>query len=215
MFPSPGRTDDAERYLRVPDGIEPVVGARAWRIDPGGRRLLAATRDVAWPLGGPLRAACLSSLDEGHGRVPDPRCGCGVWALADPSDLPPELGYNGAFVYGIAELWGRVVVGTRGWRGEFARPVALMRALPPLPGWANLHPEMFGDRTADAALVEEVARRHGIQALDEWPELTSAEGVCAAVPRSGPGVPHSCEPNRPFTGPSHPADTVRADDEEV
>ncbi len=71
-------------------------------------------------------------------------------------EWPPFEGWK---VGGVTKLWGRIVVGTKGWRGEWARPAALV-----LPKRR---------RSIPRDLVQAVAHRYGILMLDEWPALTS------------------------------------------
>jgi hypothetical protein len=65
-------------------------------------------------------------------------CDCGFYALHEPpTEAPretqqifpwqttPDLSGRGPLVFGVAEAWGRVLLGTHGWRAEFSRPIAL------------------------------------------------------------------------------------------
>jgi hypothetical protein len=181
----------------IPDGIEPVRGARAWEIaaSADGLRLGALFWDYRWPVGD-AEAECLNHPDRvttedgqvyelrgplpfasgeiaflpdstepqviisiehmlGCSQVVQRECACGFWALADPADARTAAS-NAALqvnVFGVVELWGRVAQGTKGWRGQYARPVALVDPDP-------------------TALVRRVAEIYDIPVLSDWPELT-------------------------------------------
>lgn len=67
--------------------------------------------------------------------VPGPGCACGFWGLYDIEHVVNFLGgylvgsrtfqYR-QLVYGVVEMWGRVVPGSRGWRSQHAKVVALI-----------------------------------------------------------------------------------------
>jgi hypothetical protein len=65
-------------------------------------------------------------------------CDCGFYALhGPPQESPretqqifpwqtsPGLSGRGPLVFGVAEAWGRVLLGTHGWRAELSKPIAL------------------------------------------------------------------------------------------
>lgn len=84
-----------------------------------------------WPKREELQARC--SLGRSH-FPPDPVCDCGIYAFRSPRSLwpgymrasPIQKGWAEGFVvqriFGEVYLWGQVIRGTRGWRGEFAYP---------------------------------------------------------------------------------------------
>jgi hypothetical protein len=68
--------------------------------------------------------------------VPGNTCGCGFYGLhriPEPDDCSGKLWemdpstWSGAkgFIFGVVSAWGRVLIGTEGWRSEHGRPVAL------------------------------------------------------------------------------------------
>ncbi len=78
-----------------------------------------------------------------HTEVPYIQCRCGFWGVKNPTDLVLQLSCDRygtrvfalsmhtassfpAFVLGEVELWGRVVVGTRGYRASHAQVKALV-----------------------------------------------------------------------------------------
>ncbi len=104
---------------------EPIIGWRAWRLDPreGGYLLRSLTQDGRpWPAREPLRAACLRG--EAHGPAPALPCRCGIYAWRDPGSLEVGRWARGS-VLGTVALWGRVVEHDRGYRAELAYPQRL------------------------------------------------------------------------------------------
>ena len=106
--------------VRVPDGIEPIVGWRYWRVD--GSVLGSLTRDAPWsPLRG-FEAGC--RLTDRHGPVPDPGCNCGVYAARDLRTLQsmatPSVRHP--LAVGKVALWGRIIPAERGYRAQFGYP---------------------------------------------------------------------------------------------
>jgi hypothetical protein len=118
----------------VPDGISPLIGYREWDVldELGSPRLLSLFRPTEWPYERPLRAQCLRHdrwewwLRESAHRVPGESCACGVYAHLEP-EFEPAKGITERRVSGIVLGWGRYVLGTSGWRAEYARISALVR----------------------------------------------------------------------------------------
>jgi hypothetical protein len=123
---------------RAPDGIEPVVGWRAWTArrseadHPDATWGLHSVAYVAeWPVGAPLRARCRLPRNACRD-IPGQRCRCGIYAVNGPVEAyrymrNPRRVISGTFsgvpiVLGEVALWGRIVVGELGWRGEFGYP---------------------------------------------------------------------------------------------
>ncbi|NMO92730.1 hypothetical protein [Actinomycetospora sp. TBRC 11914] len=103
----------------VPDVPDAVLGWRTWRIGRRAQRraeLIAPLAGSAWPARRPLVASC-GSRDHSP---PGDRCGCGLYAVADPRVL--EWGPSDHEVLGAVALWGQVVEGTRGWRASHGYP---------------------------------------------------------------------------------------------
>jgi hypothetical protein len=118
----------------APDAIEPVVGWRAWAARPSQADswLLHSVAYVAeWPAGAPLHARCRLPRNACR-EIPGPRCRCGIYAVYGPVEAyryirNPRRVISGTFtgvpiVLGEVALWGRIVVGEFGWRGEFGYP---------------------------------------------------------------------------------------------
>lgn len=105
-----------------------------------------------------------------HRKAPSPQCVCGVWGVADPWKIKPydhEWASEKAIV-GVVELWGKVIVGTSGWRAEYARPVEIVSA----PKFSH---RTRRTRRKVATLEDRVADAYGIPILDYWPEITPLE----------------------------------------
>ena len=121
--------------LTVPDGVVPLVGYREWsiRTEPRGRpRLFSLFHPTTWPHDKPFSAICLRPVTWPagpsrpiHEAVPDEACQCGIYAFRRP-EFESLNGAAGPKVRGIVLGWGRYVLGTLGWRAQFARLVALL-----------------------------------------------------------------------------------------
>ena len=147
---------------QAPDGLEPVLAARLWVLRGDDLTLRSLVKPVVWPTDGPLHATCTAPLElraDDH-EAPSESCYCGFWGLPLPGrldevELPQPEGWK---VGGVAKLWGRILVGTRGWRAEWARPTALI-----VPNRR---------RSIPIDLLQSVAARYGLILLNEWPTLT-------------------------------------------
>ena len=124
---------------------QPIVGFRRWGVRKGGlfsgiftaglfvptpARVLSVNRaavPLPWPFDRDRVAKCYVSWDH---KAPDRECRCGYYAYyARPQevDFPaPEA------VWGAVVAWGRVVECERGFRAQYARPVALLDCENPL-----------------------------------------------------------------------------------
>lgn len=123
---------------------EPVVGYRAWLIEPGcdGYQLCSVLASAEWAMtpGAWTGAVCRPQVPNGsapvrhdHTSVPHPDCTCGIYAYHSLS----IGGYDGRLVQPdsaeIGIVWGavvgagRVLVYPDGWRAQFARPVAILQ----------------------------------------------------------------------------------------
>jgi hypothetical protein len=92
-----------------------------------------------------------------HGTVPDPNCACGFYGAysfdADPISRCP--------VVGVAEVWGRIRMGTRGVRAEHARLIAVAPGVGWLAGVPNL------------STVKLVAAKYGIPYFPDVAAMTA------------------------------------------
>ena len=78
--------------------------------------------------------------------MPDESCQCGIYAFRRP-EFESLNGATGRKVRGIVYGWGRYVLGTLGWRTQFASLVAL------------LEPD------EDKGLVDDLADRYEVQVI--------------------------------------------------
>jgi hypothetical protein len=118
----------------VPDGIVPLVGYREWALwrEAGAPpRLRSLFHPTVWPHDRALGAVCLRPLIwQGrtgleHNGVPDSLCECGIYAFRKP-EFDTLRGAKGPKARGVVHGWGRYVLGTSGWRCEFARVVGVL-----------------------------------------------------------------------------------------
>jgi hypothetical protein len=151
----------------TPDPLaQPIVGFRHWgarkgglysgifvagRFVPNPALAMIAPRAIPmpWPTDHDRNAKCFAL--GGHD-APHASCSCGYsayYALPDEPALPaPEA------AWGAVVAWGRVVECERGFRAEFARPLALLDRGSPL------------DRREGGQRLARAAERYGIPLLD-------------------------------------------------
>lgn len=82
-----------------------------------------------------------------HHEAPDEDCACGFWGFGfqhDPVSMLADKVTNHSIyfaLWGLIEMWGRVIVGQDGYRSQFARPIALIDKPPPIMigrlGWGT------------------------------------------------------------------------------
>lgn len=146
---------------RPPDLIERVLGYRAWRLDPGGLRSVAAQARWSRPT---LVADCPNGGGYGDHAAPVRGCRCGIYALHEP----PRSLFADEFVWGAVGLDGRVLVYRNGLRAERATVLVLTYAGDePQPGLARVA------RALDVELVP-------------FPALIAAAGARGAEPVPDP-----------------------------
>jgi hypothetical protein len=107
----------------TPMFIEPTIGVRAWRVVDG--RLSSLTKSDIWLPGEPMHAMCggRKAADTSH-TPPQKGCTCGVYAVKKLSILRDQ-DYHADGVLGFVQLWGRIMVGAKGYRAEHAYPLKL------------------------------------------------------------------------------------------
>jgi hypothetical protein len=146
---------------------QPLVGFRRWgarrgglfsgifvagRFVPNPALTMIAPRalPVPWPTDHDRRARCYAL--GGHD-APSRGCGCGYsayYGLPDEPDLPAP-----SAVWGAVVAWGRVVECERGFRAEFARPLALLDRGSPLDRGEGGHRR---ERAAEAYAIPLLGR---------------------------------------------------------
>lgn len=140
----------------APDGIEPLIGWRAWAVEMTrrGERSFSLLPCATWKSGlkwEPGKALAAQCLRLGRHEAPESGCRCGYWAFRTLEDLlavARELPDPG--VIGTVSLWGKVIAAERGYRAQFAYPRELFIA-------AGLDPHL--ERSFVAAGLE----RYGIR----------------------------------------------------
>lgn len=154
--------------FEIPDSITPVVGYRGWTFKDG--YLYSCYRSVKWPKNKALQAECIhptfTSINEkgfrskitDHHNYPIKDCTCGIYALHEfPNSYDKDENGNRRrapkpwphyALSGIVLSWGHLVMGDKGFRGEFAKPAALISR----PRSKTLAP-----------IIEELAQNYGIK----------------------------------------------------
>lgn len=195
----------------IPDVIEPLRGYRYWAWDQdglssfGGRarwepgvalkaRCLAEEDAAAYYErmlaiamgGGDVTAAAETERHEAPSSPSEhaSHC-CGIYAYSTPEaaweNLDTQAGHPEQYVLGEVELYGKVWPHERGWRAEYARPVAFHR----LPGWK---PTIWGDPLDALARFYDVSVAEFPLGEAERAEITKARQdaeIAAAVASSG------------------------------
>lgn len=181
----------------APDFIEPIYAARAWSVN--GPRLSAVGFPVRkwWPN---FPAICIYNLHPDE-ISPKSSCNCGYWGVVSPEYLrsvfwADNVSYFGQarYVTGIVKMWGKVIVGSHGFRSQFAEPVAmvydehinlLLRATKRKLAKCYIYDDYCScvgcirikDQFKDFVDIdshrlnrhEEITRRYNIPLLKEWP----------------------------------------------
>jgi hypothetical protein len=125
----------------IPDYIEPVEAWRVWRVGMRDGRvvLMSLFAGTVWEPGVPLSAACTQGhrprwrpwrIEPNDHGAPDLDCRCGIYGVSSVAAArayleSPALLCRDERVIGRVALWGSVVEGQRGWRGQLAYPIEL------------------------------------------------------------------------------------------
>lgn len=127
--------------VEMPDRITPIIGWRCWLIPSppsplAEQGLYSANRQTIWKPGTEMRAECMNfQLRDALGSPhvsPCDLCTCGFYAVTDPKNVPWNIGDMpglGDVVVGRVALWGKVCIGERGYRAEFAYPVSFFTSV--------------------------------------------------------------------------------------
>ena len=127
--------------MSIEPAAVPLVGFRRWGCkrgalfsgifvagrfvpNPAVSMVAPRARPVPWPPGETRLAKCFAL--RGH-EAPHRDCNCGIaayYALDEEPELPAPEALWGAIV-----AWGRIVECERGFRAQFARPIALLDAI--------------------------------------------------------------------------------------
>lgn len=107
--------------------IDPVIGWRAWWLR--GNQLHSVHHPTIWTPGEFVVAECRDGCC-----APDEDHTCGIHACATFEQLRLIYLHGMPEVYGLVALWGKVVVGERGWRAQYAYPSRLHTTNPAIVG---------------------------------------------------------------------------------
>lgn len=106
----------------VPDSIEPVEVWRTWYWGTG-TGFLHSHNGVPWKPGEPLEGSCINKfvqhLNEEKHEIPAESCHCGIYGCNRLRDCPR------GDISGKIKLWGKIIPGSEGARGQFAYPSLL------------------------------------------------------------------------------------------
>ena len=159
----------------VPDGIEPLVGYRGWKVIDGALwSVYPEIRAVEWPVSGPLPSECLPPkirVTSDDRRVSNPPkhywsphidCTCGIYALHDYPNAWEDMEdgrrrksvnpWPPKSVTGIIHGWGHIIVGDKGFRAQTAKPIALVSGRNRYGEWP--------------VTIQQIAERYGIEVVD-------------------------------------------------
>lgn len=119
----------------VPDSTTPIVGYRAWLVNDGLlHSIYPLVRPVPWPVGEVLKAKCFRTSTayfvmhscESH-ISPCMECVCGIYGLHRLIHERRKRPWPADCLEGLVEVWGRIIIGSLGFRAQYARPIALFK----------------------------------------------------------------------------------------
>lgn len=166
----------------VPDAIEPLLGYRGWLTrDNALLSVYPDIREVIWPTQ-PLKATCLpppnsTRRDERPDRrlfdvpphdFPVKSCTCGIYALHEYPQVWEQYEgaprkamkpWGSAPITGVVKGWGHIVTGDKGFRAEFAYPVALVER-PRSRAWQEIIKRLAGKYDLEIVTAEELRNEH-------------------------------------------------------
>lgn len=132
-------SDEALRESKVPDFSSPFIGFRVWQIRRhrgklglryGRYGLFCPYRNRFWHLDSVTEAECIPP-DKEWRRVPhEPpgsNCTCGLYAYNSLTELRTSIRPMTylPLAVGLVLGWGRIVQHEKGWRAQYAKPVAI------------------------------------------------------------------------------------------
>lgn len=169
-----------------------IRGVRAWNVHPVHDELRGLTYPMPWGPG-QNEARCYRLMPfevllsrtpsfpiQGH-RVPEPECTCGFYAYFGGVQTYPGPTEFSPFVFGVIEAFGRVLIGTQGFRAEKARILALTSFYPAemLRRYGNIPMfDNFGKMIAE--FPPDMAESVGVGRADT--SITSGDGVANTPP---------------------------------
>jgi hypothetical protein len=145
---------------RPADLAERVLGYRAWRLDSGGLRSVAAQARWSRRI---LVADCPQAGGNGEHAAPVARCRCGIYALHEP----PRSLFADELVWGAVALDGRVLLYRNGLRAERATILVLAYAGDePQPGLVRAARALDVELVPVSALIAAAGARGAVPAPD-------------------------------------------------
>lgn len=131
----------------TPDTFVPFIGIRAWKVKHNSKhqlRLSSVYKETLWPVNRKKIASCIEpfpnwvqssdgiwSLNQTAAHdphnAPDDDCSCGIYAVNSVKFASNLTAWPDSTYIGLVFIWGRVLEGQRGFRGQFARPAALFK----------------------------------------------------------------------------------------
>lgn len=131
----------------TPDTIVPLIGIRAWKAKHNGQhqlRLSSVYKETLWPINRKKMASCIepfpnwvqspdgiwllnqTAIHDPHD-APDEDCSCGIYAVNSTDYSDNLTAWPDSTYIGLVFIWGKVLEGQKGFRGQFARPAALFK----------------------------------------------------------------------------------------
>lgn len=159
----------------IPDGINPLVGYRGWMHKDG--KLYSCYREVEWPQTGTVTSECIhpniafnlylaSERENARPKrkfsahlAPDINCSCGVYALSEYPSQRESLPWPSQAFTGVMLGWGHTVMGTKGFRAEYAKIVALV-ARPRSPRLTRTIEELSSNYAIPIVSLRDVRRTY-------------------------------------------------------
>lgn len=172
---SPGLIRSADTADLAPDLTEPIEAYRGWQVHDDGT-LFAVNQQQNWPPGEAAEASCRV----GHPHTaPDENCACGFYSATELGDI--QTATTDVICWGRVALWGKVIKYTRGYRAQYAYPLALT-IYDARPGASVKQTEQL------ACLIE---HKYGIvveiATKEQWREMLNAPGRTSALLQTGYG----------------------------
>lgn len=178
-----GRIQAARVWVMFGGRLLPLVGPVPGKF--GQYHTLPAKRFDGWPWGDsePQEASCnrkrhASMIERKiaprhrQSEVPEVDCFCGFWGYKSAPDLMNRLGWlqwsdRIQVVWGVVNMWGRVCVGPRGYRAQYAQ----------IDSFVDLEGHNLGGRQAGATpWLGFLARNYDVPVMNGWPHDLLIEG---------------------------------------
>lgn len=174
--------------LTIPDSIEPILACRAFRFTSG-KGNLVGPRLMGYGVSAYWRKGTMQATHEDRGGFgysprfapenhvcPDSEDRCGFWGFSAPENLLKEVPDSNSHLFGVVELWGKVIPGEWGWRAQYVRLVSLMERTK----------RGFWGQTTDRDSLR-LAREYEVPLIKHWPELTPPkEDLCEPDEKASP-----------------------------